>query len=105
MKVLDAERPVHLQDQLDHPLELLVELIRAAEDMGIVDREGPHPDQAGDLARLLVPVHRAQLGEAHRQVPEAVGLPRKHADVMGTVHRPELPLFVLHLGGAYIDSR
>src|ERR1700694_109155 len=98
VKVLDAERPIHLQDQLDHPLELFIELIGPAEDVGIVDGEGAHADQPGDLARLLVAVDRAQLGEAHRQVPEAVRLSLKHADVMRTVHRSELPFLVLNLG-------
>ena len=99
VKVLDAERPIHLQDQLDHPLELLVELIRAAEDVGIVDGEGPHPDQAGDLARLLVAVDRAQLEDPEREL--AVGaLPALvDEDVEGAVHWLRVVRRPFHLHG------
>src|SRR2546425_13099323 len=67
--------------------------------MRVVDGEGAYPDQARSLTRLLVAVHRSQLGDPHRKLAEAVGLSLEDADVMGTVHGPQLPLLVLHFRG------
>src|SRR2546425_835696 len=99
IEIGDAEGAVDLQDELDHPLEFVVQLIGPAEDMRVVDGEGAYPDQARNLPRLLIAVHRAQFSNPHRKLAEAVSLSLEDTDVMRTVHGPQLPLLVLHFRG------
>jgi len=50
MEVGDAKGAIDLEDELHDALELLVELVGPAEDVGVVDRERTNPDQPRDLA-------------------------------------------------------
>ena len=67
--------------------------------MCVVDGEGAHPNKARNLPRLLVKVDRAQLGNPHRELAEAVSLSLEHSYVVRTIHGPQLPLLLLHLRG------
>src|SRR5205823_3842399 len=99
IEIRNAEGAIDLKDQLDHALEFLIQLIGPAENVCVVDGEGAHPNQARNLPRLLIPVDRAQLGNPHRELAEAVSLSLEDTDVMRTVHGPQLPLLLLHLRG------
>ena len=67
--------------------------------MGVIDGERPNPDQPGDFARLLVAIDGPELRDPHRQIAKAGRLALKETDMVRTVHGPQLPLLVLHLGG------
>jgi len=59
--------PQHFTDEVEAQAELFLNLIRAAEDVAVVLREGAHACEAAQFARLLVAVERGELGEAQRQ--------------------------------------
>ena len=69
--ILKAEDPHHIADEIGDRPDLGVELLRRAEDVGVVLGKLAHPHQAVQHARLFVAVNRAQLEIAQRQV--AVG--------------------------------
>ena len=85
--VVEAEIAVNAQDQLGHPHRFLGDLLRGAEDVGIVLGEGAHPHQAVQRPRGLIAVHLAEFGEAQRQLAVAAQPLLEHLDVPGTVHR------------------
>ena len=55
--VVEAEIPVNAQDQLGDLDRLRGDLLRGAENMGIVLREGAHAHEAVQRARGLVAMH------------------------------------------------
>jgi hypothetical protein len=63
------------------------DLFLGAEEMGIVLREAAHAGHAVELTALLPAIHRAELGEAHRQIAVAVRLAVEDLDVVRAVHR------------------
>jgi len=91
-----AEDELH---QVYHPQELVLKLLRRAEDMRVVLGETAHAGQAVQLARLLVAVDRAELGQAHRQVAVRMQVVLVDVDVVRAVHRLEHEQVALHLEG------
>ena len=63
--------------------------------MGVVLGEAADAGHAGQLARLLVAVDRAELGQADRQVAVAARLGGVDLDVVRAVHRLE-QVFLAH---------
>ena len=57
----------------------------------------PHATQSAQLTRLLVAPHRAELGNAQRQVAIAVLFVLVDLNVVRTVHRSEDELFIARL--------
>ena len=90
----DAEHAVDVLDELDHADDLVLDLLGRAEDVRVVEVHAPHAAQAAQLARLLVAPHRAELGDAHRQLAVAALLVLVDLDVVRAVHRPQDELFV-----------
>ena len=88
-EVGEIEGLEHVEHDVNHLHELLLHLVGAAEDVGIVLREAAHAGEAVQLARLLVAVHGAELGEAHGQVAVAAGLGFIDFAVVRAVHRLE----------------
>ena len=77
--------------------DLVLHLLRRAEDVRVVLREPAHAEQSVQHARPLVAVHRAQFAQPHRQVAVAALPVRIDQDVERAVHRLELVLGVLEL--------
>ena len=67
---MEAELAEHLLRELDRVLDLLDDLLGRAEDVRIVLREAAHAEHAVAHAVLLVAVHRAQLVQPQRQLPQ-----------------------------------
>ena len=63
------------------------DLLRRAENMRIVLREGAHPHEPVQRARGLIAMHLAELGEAQRQLAVAAQALLEHLDVTRAVHR------------------
>ena len=85
--VVEPEVAVDGQDQIAHRDRFLRDLVRGAEDMGIVLGERAHPHQPVQRPGRLVAVHLAELGDAHRQAavaPDRSGFEDLH--VSGAVH-------------------
>ena len=79
------------------------DLVLGAEDVGVVLGEGADPHQPVERARGLVPVARAELGHAVRQVAVAGDALAEDLDVAGAVHRLEREdAAVLGLGGEHV---
>ena len=93
----NAERVVGFLDQPHHVRELGLDLLRRAEDVGVVERHRPHAAEPAHDAGPLVPVHRPHLGEADGQVSIAAQLRCVDEDVVRAVHGPEHHLLVLQL--------
>ena len=65
----------------------LLELLGGDEQVRVVLREAAHAGEAVQRARQLVAVHRAVLGEPHRQVAVAARALLVDQDVHRAVHR------------------
>ena len=84
-----------------------------AEQVGVVLGEAADPGQARQLARLLVAVDRAELGQPQRQVAIAARLRGVDLDVVRAVHRLEQVLLEVAgllevadaLGDAHLEER
>ncbi len=95
--VSDAEGRVGALDQAHHVRELLLHLVRRAEDVRVVQRHGADAAEPADDARLLVTVHGAELRDAHRQVTVAPELRRVDEDMVRAVHGPEDHLLMVEV--------
>ncbi len=85
-------RPRVLEHELGH-LDAAAELVRhllvGAEEVGVVLREAADAGHAVELARLLVAIDGAELGQPHRQVAVAPRLALVDLHVVRAVHRLE----------------
>ena len=91
--VVQADRFEHEPHQVERGTEFLLDLLRRAEEMGIVLREAADAEHAVEFARLLVAINGAELGQPHRQVAVAPRLGLVDLDVVRAVHRLEqIPL-------------
>jgi hypothetical protein len=82
-----AERVVEEVDVVEHRVDLLLDLVFRAEDVGVVLAELPRAGQALEAAGRLVAVEDGGLGVADRQVAVAAELRVEQQHVAGAVHR------------------
>ena len=100
--VFEPEDAHHVVDEGDDGVDLVVELVLPAKDVGVVLGELPHPQKAVEHAGLLVPVHRAQLEVAQGQVPVAPDLRFVDHDVGEAVHGLQPVLDLVHLREVHV---
>ena len=86
-EVLEAQVAIDLAQQLAEADRLALDLVLGAEDVGVVLREGAHPQDAVQRARRLEAVARAHLGHAQRQLAIAAQALIEDLDVARAVHR------------------
>ena len=67
-ELVEIEGLEDVEDKVDDLLELLLELVRAAEKVSVVLREAADSREAVELAALLIAVDRAELRETERKV-------------------------------------
>ncbi len=96
--VVELQRLEDIEHDVDHPLELLEQLVRPYEQVRVVLREAAHARQSVQLARLLVTVNRAELRQTHGQLLVRTGLRAVDFAVVRTVHRFEQVLLALDRG-------
>ena len=89
-------------DQIEHPLDLVQDLIARAVDVGVVLRESPHPHHAVQDPRSLVAVHRSQLGVADRQLAVRAQPRLVDQGVARAVHRLDDVAGLLDLEGVHV---
>ncbi len=94
---LEAEGAQDVGHEIQHPQDLVLELVGAAEDVGVVLGEAPHPHETVQDARALEAVHRAELRPAIRQLAVAAQPRLVDGQVERAVHRLQLVLDVLDL--------
>ncbi|CAM3641136.1 hypothetical protein NORO109296_01060 [Nocardiopsis rhodophaea] len=58
--------------KIGRELDLFADLVKCAENMCVVEVDGPHPTQPAEHARELRPVHSTQLGHAQGKIAVAV---------------------------------
>lgn len=85
----DAERLVRPADHLQGRLRLLGDLVQGAEDVCVVELDGPYAGQSAEDAREFGAVHAAQFGHPQRQFAVAVGAGAVDHRVMGAQARPQ----------------
>ena len=85
--LLEVETRVHLEDQFDDADDLILDLLRGAEDVRVVLSELAHAEQPVQLPRFFVAMHHAQLGVLERQLAVAVRRVAVEQQVPGAVHR------------------
>ena len=86
-----------LEGQFQHAANFVLNLLRAAEDMGVVLGEAAHPHQAMQHAAALVAVNRAQLGETQGQFAVAAQGRAVDGDVERAVHWLQVVFLLVHL--------
>ncbi len=84
--VLETEEVVDLEDEVEEGRDLGLDLLRRAEDVGVVLAEGPDPGQTGDHSRSFVAVEAAEIRDPPRQVAVGVGAAPVEQTVRRTVH-------------------
>jgi predicted TIM-barrel fold metal-dependent hydrolase len=84
---LQAAVAVDALQQPDELRRLLLDLVLAAEDVGVVLGEGAHPEDAVQGAGRLIAVAGAELGHAQRQVAVALLAVVEDLHVARAVHR------------------
>ena len=94
-ELVETERLEDVEHDVDHLHELLFELVRPAEDVGVVLREAAHARQSVQLAALFVAVNGAELGEAQRQILVRARFELVYFAVVRAVHRLEQELLAL----------
>ena len=94
---VEAEGAEDVRREVEHPQDLVLELVGAAEDVRVVLGEAPHAHEAVQDARALEAVDRPQLRPAIRQVAVAAQPRLVDRQVERAVHRLELVLDVLDL--------
>ena len=94
-ELVDAQHLGEVQGQVDRPLHLIHQLAGGAEDMRVIQREGPDPIHPGERARALVAPVVADLGDPQGQVSIAAKLGLIDDDVMRAVDGPELELLAV----------
>ena len=86
--IREPERlPQHQLHDVEQLEDLLLDLVLAQEQVGVVHREPAHAQHAVQRPRALVAIHIRDLGEADRQVAIAALLRRVDQDVHRAVHR------------------
>ena len=100
--IVQAKDGVHLVKELDHVLDLVLELVGGHEDVGVVLGEAAHPEQAVEGAGQLVPVHQAQLAHPQGEIPVGVGLVFVDQHAAGTVHGLDGEVLLVDDGGVHV---
>ena len=98
-ELLDAEQLEILVIQVNHAHEFLLELVFGAVDVGIVHLHRADAHQAEKLARFLVAVARAILGQADGQVAVGARLGAEDFVVHRAIHRLDVVAHALDLHG------
>ena len=93
--LVELERLEYVEHDVDYLLELIEQLVRTHEHVGVVLREAAHAGESVKLARLLVAVNRSELGQTHRKILVRVRLTAVYLAVVRTVHRLEQVLLAL----------
>src|ERR1035437_3708044 len=86
---LQAEPAVYLVNLAQEGLDLVLELIRAQVDVGVVLNEVADAGQAGQRAGALVSMQPAEFGEAQREIAVGAQLALVDERALGAVHRLE----------------
>ena len=84
--VVETEGCQHHTDDVHHIEELLLHLVRTAEEVGIVLSERAHTGQTMQLTTLLITVDRTKLSNTQGQVFIGTGLVGEDLTVVRTVH-------------------
>ncbi len=85
--------------QLHHGRKLFLDLVRRAENMGVVQRHAAHPAEPAQRSRALIAIHRAEFGDTDGKVAVAALLGLVDQDVVRAVHGPQHHLFGLEIHG------
>lgn len=96
-RVFEVENRVYVVEQVQHFHYFTFDLVRAAEDVGIILLELPHPREARERPMQLVSVQDSKVSHSVRQVLVGSLDESKHDAVAWAVHRlePILLTFVL----------
>ena len=86
LKVFEVEGLEDNHDDVHHTQELVLYLVRTAEDVRVVLGKAAHTRQSVQLTALFVTVHGAELCEAQGQVLITAGLPSVNGAVVRAVH-------------------
>ena len=100
--IFEAQRVHHVRHQVDDALDLVVHLVRPADEVRIILSELPHPGQAVQDAGLLVTHHRPQLEKAQGQIPVAPDLGLVYQHVGQAVHGLDAVALLVHLGEVHV---
>ena len=100
--VAQAKHGVHLVEQADHVLDLVLHLLPGHEDVGVVLGEAAHAEQAVERAGQLVAVHQTQLAHPQGQVTVGVGLAGVDQHTAGAVHGLDGVILAVDDGGVHV---
>src|ERR1035437_10225759 len=97
--LLEAVRGQGIDGELEAVHHFVFNLVRSAEDVGVVLREAADAEESVEHAGALVAVDGAELAKPHREVAVAALAVGIDQDVERAVHRPELVIGVVQLNG------
>ncbi len=86
LEILEIESLEDVEDNIHHLEEFSLDLLRGAEEMGIVLRESADTGQAVELAALFIAVDCPEFGISQRQIPVAARVSLVDLAVVRAVH-------------------
>ena len=101
----EAEGLHQLEGELQNAADLVLDLLGAAEDVGVVLGEAAHAHEAVKDTAALVAVDGAQLGEAQGQLAVAAQGGAVDGDVEGAVHGLQVVFLLVDLHAENMPSR
>ena len=101
-RVVQTEGRIHLVEQADDVLDLVLHLLGRHEDVRVVLREAAHAEQSAQSAGQLVAVHKTQLAAAKRQIAVGMRLACVDQHAARAVHRLDREIFVVDDRGVHV---
>mmetsp|Transcript_19999 Transcript_19999/g.47643 ORF Transcript_19999/g.47643 Transcript_19999/m.47643 type:complete len:307 (+) Transcript_19999:625-1545(+) len=100
--VLEAELAVDKVDELEHVLDLLLDVVRLAEDVRVVLLEAAHAGESAEGAAELVAVQYAEVCHAPGELAEGALAEVEHEAVPGAVHGLHSKLLALDVEDEHV---
>ena len=100
--IFETEQRINLIDQLYYTLDLVLDLLRSHEDMGVVLGEAAHPHQPMQLSGFLMAMHQPEFAHAQGQIPIGTGLGCINQNAARAIHGLDRIIFPVDHRGIHI---
>ena len=103
-EVLEIQRFEDREYNINHFLELILQLIGRTEQVSVILSKTAYPCQPVQFTTLLVTIHRTELGKTHRKILVRAGLKLVYLAMMRAVHRFQHELLAFLRRGDHLET-
>ena len=100
--IAEAEQGIYLVDQAGNAFDLITDLLRSHEDMGVVLRKAADPHQSVKLSGFLMAVDNSQLAHPQGKIPIGTGLGSIDKNAARAVHGLNGVILIVDHRGVHI---